>query len=58
MLGGEGCGQAGIVIIGSVDLETFSFQEAFQEIDQAVIVVHDEESVHGINIAFSRAAVR
>ena len=37
-------------------MEAFPFEEAFQQIDQPVIVIDDEQTIHGIHFAFSRAA--
>ena len=58
MLAGEGGAQAGGMIVGGIDAKAFAFQEAFQQIDQAVIVIDDEQAIHGIYFALSRAALR
>ena len=52
----ERSAQSGGMIVGRIHVKAFAFEEAFEQIDQAVIVVDDEQTIHGIYFALSRAA--
>ena len=47
MLAGQGGAQAGSVIVGRIHAKAFAFEEAFQQIDQGVVVIDDEQAIHG-----------
>ena len=41
------------MIVGGIDSEAFRLEKAFEQIDESVIVVDDEQVVHWIYCAFS-----
>src|SRR5208337_3462238 len=51
----QGRGQSRRVVVGGVHLEAFAFEKASEKIDQGVVIIHDEQTVHGIYFALSRA---
>ena len=55
VLAGERGAQSGGMIVGGIDRETFPFEETFQQVDQAMVVIDDKEAVHGLYSAFSWA---
>ena len=58
MVAGEGGAQSRGMIVGRIHVKAFAFEKALQQIDQAVVVIDDEQTIHGIYFAFSRARVR
>ena len=50
--------QAGGVIVGRVHAKSFALQKAFQQIDESVIVIDDEQAIHSIHFAFSSSRRR
>ena len=58
VLAGQRRAQSGSVIVGGIHAEAFAFEKAFQQVDQGVVVIHDEQAVHGIYFALSRARLR
>jgi len=55
---GQGGGQSRSVVIGGIHLEAFAFEKALEKINESVVVIHDEQPVHGIYFALSRARRR
>ena len=58
MIAGQGRAQSGSVVVGGIHLKAFAFEKAFQQIDEGVVVIHDEQTVHGTYFALSRARRR
>ena len=58
MIAGQCGAQSRSVIVGGIHLEAFAFQKALQQVDQPVVVIDDEQTVHGIYFALSRARLR
>jgi hypothetical protein len=53
VLSGKRGFQAGVVIVGSLNLKTFRLQKSLQQVNQPVIVIHDEQTVHGFHSRLS-----
>ena len=48
-----GASSASGVVVGCVNAEAFAFEEAFQQIDQGMVVVDNEQAIHCWYFAFS-----
>ena len=54
----QSCAQAGGVIVGRVYAKSFALQKAFQQVDESVIVIDDEQAIHSIHFALSSSRRR
>ena len=50
--------RSGGMIVGGVDVKAFAFEEALQQVNQAVIVIDDEQAIHRISFCLFRASLR
>jgi hypothetical protein len=46
------------MVVSGVDAKAFAFEEAFEQSDQAAVVVDNEQTIHRIHFAFSGARRR
>ena len=58
MVIGESSGQAGVMVVSSIDVKALRLEKSFQQIDERVVVVDDEQLVHWIHCAFSSERLR
>src|ERR1035441_2045380 len=53
MVACDGCGQSGIMVVGGVGLKALGLQKTFQQIDERMVVIDDEQVIHWFHCALS-----